>query len=138
MTKKLSPAQRKQIISDYRNGIPNEEYRVIDRGNGTYQVRKRESRFKMPPRPRTPSIQKNRDVEEEEDEVEEKKNKPVRMSNEDLLYKLSNLLQVPVKEPEELPDEHDHEEEAYEQDQEFIQRAAVESNPWARRPLRLY
>ena len=47
MSKKLSPSQRRQIISDYKNGIQNEEYRVIDRGNGDYQVRKRDSKFKL-------------------------------------------------------------------------------------------
>ena len=59
MSKKLTPSQRKQIISDYKNGIQNEEYRVIDRGEGKYQVRKRESQFKLPPRPETPGPQKN-------------------------------------------------------------------------------
>lgn len=44
---RLSAAERRQIISDYKNGIPNEEYRVLDRGNGKYQVRKRESKFKV-------------------------------------------------------------------------------------------
>ena len=127
MSKKLTPAQRKQIISDYRNGIPNEDYRVIDRGDGSYQVRKRESPFKAP---------KKKVVKEEVNEEEEvkEKNKPLRMSNEELLHKLSNLLQVPIQEPEETMEEHEHEEEAYEQDQEYFQKAAV-INPWARKPL---
>ena len=134
MSRKLTPSQRKQIISDYKNGIQNEEYRVLDRGDGNYQVRKRESKFKIPPRPKTPAPQQN----EEEEEVEEKKYNSNRMSNEELLYKLSNLLQVPVKEPEELPDEHDHEEEAYEEDTQVFERAAVMKNPWARKPFSLY
>ena len=47
MSRKLTPSQRRQIISDYKNGIQNEEYRVIDQGNGKYQVRKRDSKFKV-------------------------------------------------------------------------------------------
>lgn len=135
MSKKLTPSQRRQIISDYKNGIQNEEYRVIDRGEGKYQVRKRESQFKLPPRPETPVPQKSA---EEEEENEEKKESPMRMSNEELLYKLSNLLQVPVKETEETPEEHDHEEEAYEEDKQYIERAATVKNPWGRRPLSLF
>ena len=134
MSRKLTPSQRKQIISDYKNGIPNEEYRVIDQGNGKYQVRKRESQFKIPPRPVTPIVSK----EEPREEEEEKKESPIRMSNEDLLYKLSNLLQVPKKEPEESPEEHDHEEEAYEEDKQYLQRAAVQKNPWERKRLSLF
>ena len=135
MSKKLTPSQRRQIISDYKNGIQNEEYRVIDRGEGKYQVRKRESQFKLPPRPETPVPQKSA---EEEEENEEKQESPMRMSNEELLYKLSNLLQVPVKETEETPEEHDHEEEAYEEDKQYIERAATVKNPWGRRPLSLF
>ena len=135
MSRKLTPSQRKQIISDYKNGIQNEEYRVIDRGEGKYQVRKRESQFKLPPRPETPVPQKSA---EEEEEKEEKNDSPMRMSNEELLYKLSNLLQVPVKETEETPEEHDHEEEAYEEDKQYIERAATVKNPWGRRPLSLF
>lgn len=136
MSKKLTPAQRKQIISDYKNGIQNEEYRVIDRGEGKYQVRKRESAFKLPQRPVTPLPEKQKEEEEEKEEVKEEK--PLRMSNEELLYKLSNLLQVPVKETEETPEEHDHEEEAYEEDKQYIERAASQRNPWGRRPLSLF
>ena len=99
MSRKLTPSQRKQIISDYKNGIPNEEYRVIDQGNGKYQVRKRESQFKLPPRPVTPPVEK--------------------------------------EETEETPEEHDHEEEAYEEDKQYFQRAAVQRNPWERRKLSL-
>ena len=134
MSRKLTPSQRKQIISDYKNGIPNEEYRVIDQGNGKYQVRKRESQFKLPPRPVTPFVPK----EETREEEEEKKESPIRMSNEDLLYKLSNLLQVPRKEPEETPEVHDHEEEAYEEDKQYLERAAVQRNPWERKRLSLF
>ena len=134
MSRKLTPSQRKQIISDYKNGIPNEEYRVIDQGNGKYQVRKRESQFKIPPRPVTPIVPK----EEPREEEEEKKESPIRMSNEDLLYKLSNLLQVPRKEPEETPDVHDHEEEAYEEDKQYLERAAEQKNPWERKRFSLF
>ena len=134
MSRKLTPSQRKQIISDYKNGIPNEEYRVIDQGNGKYQVRKRESQFKLPPRPVTPYVPK----EETREEEEEKKESPIRMSNEDLLYKLSNLLQVPRKEPEETPEVHDHEEEAYEEDKQYLERAAEQKNPWERKRFSLF
>lgn len=135
MSKKLTPSQRRQIISDYKNGIQNEEYRVIDRGEGKYQVRKRESQFKLPSRSETPGPQKSA---EEEEEKEEEKDSPMRMKNEELLYKLSNLLQVPVKETEETPEEHDHEEEAYEEYKQYIERAATVKNPWGRRPLSLF
>lgn len=135
MSKKLTPSQRRQIISDYKNGIQNEEYRVIDRGEGKYQVRKRESQFKLPSRPETPGPQKSA---EEEEEKEEEKDSPMRMKNEELLYKLSNLLQVPVKETEETPEDHDHEEEAYEEYKQYIERTATVKHPWGRRPLSLF
>jgi hypothetical protein len=132
MSRKLTPSQRRQIISDYKNGIQNEDYRVLDRGNGNYQVRKRESKFKLP--------KKIEAVEEENEEEEEKHNNesPLRMTNEELLYKLSNLLQIPTKQAEELPDEHDHEEEVFEEDMRTIQRAAENTNPWQRRRLSLF
>ena len=131
MSKKLSPSQRRQIISDYKNGIQNEEYRVIDRGNGNYQVRKRDSKFKLA------KPQKEVIPEEEEEKVEKQKSS-LRMSNEELLYKLSNLLQVPIKETDETPEEHDHEEEAYEEDKQYIQRAATKINLWERKPFTLF
>ena len=131
MSKKLSPSQRRQIISDYKNGIQNEEYRVIDRGNGNYQVRKRDSKFKLA------KPQKEIIPEEEEEKVEKQKTS-LRMSNEELLYKLSNLLQVPIKETDETPEEHDHEEEAFEEDKQYIERAATQRNPWGRKPFSLF
>ena len=131
MSKKLSPSQRRQIISDYKNGIQNEEYRVIDRGNGNYQVRKRDSKFKLA------KPQKEVIPEEEEEKVEKQKSS-LRMSNEELLYKLSNLLQVPIKETNETPEEHDHEEEAFEEDKQYIERAASQRNPWGRKPFSLF
>ena len=131
MSKKLSPSQRRQIISDYKNGIQNEEYRVIDRGNGNYQVRKRDSKFKLT------KPQKEVIPEEEEEKVEKQKSS-LRMSNEELLYKLSNLLQVPIKETDETPEEHDHEEEAFEEDKQYIERAASQRNPWGRKPFSLF
>ena len=131
MSKKLSPSQRRQIISDYKNGIQNEEYRVIDRGNGNYQVRKRDSKFKLT------KPQKEVIPEEEEEKVEKQKSS-LRMSNEELLYKLSNLLQVPIKETYETPEEHDHEEEAFEEDKQYIERAATQRNPWGRKPFSLF
>lgn len=132
MSKKLSPSQRRQIISDYKNGIQNEEYRVIDRGNGDYQVRKRDSKFKLT-KPKKEEV-----VEEEEVNEEPKEKSSMRMSNEELLYKLSNLLQVPIKETDETPEEHDHEKEAYEEDKQYIQRAATKINPWERKPFTLF
>ena len=131
MSKKLSPSQRRQIISDYKNGIQNEEYRVIDRGDGNYQVRKRDSKFKLT------KPQKEVIPEEEEEKVEKQKSS-LRMSNEELLYKLSNLLQVPIKETYETPEEHDHEEEAFEEDKQYIERAATQRNPWGRKPFSLF
>ena len=131
MSKKLSPSQRRQIISDYKNGIQNEEYRVIDRGNGNYQVRKRDSKFKLA------KPQKEVIPEEEEEKVEKQKSS-LRMSNEELLYKLSNLLQVPIKETNETPEEHDHEEETFEEDKQYIERAASQRNPWGRKPFSLF
>ena len=132
MSRKLTPSQRRQIISDYKNGIQNEEYRVIDQGNGKYQVRKRDSKFKV-----QPQLVPQPEPEPKPKEEEEKKESPIRMSSEDLLYKLSNLLQVPQKEPEETPEEYEHEEEAIKEDKEYFERAAVQPNPWARRKFSL-
>ncbi len=147
---KLTPSLRKQIINDYVHGIPNQDYRVIKTSNGSYQVRKRVSKFMM-----------NRPVEEEmesepEKQIQEKqtiKNSPEarraepkpkdkdRLTNEDLLRKLSTLLNVPEQKTYESPEEFEHEEEAYHEDQEMIQQAINNSgnlgNRWARRPLRL-
>lgn len=161
---KLTPSQRRQIISDYRNGIQNEDYRVIDRGDGTYQVRKRDSKFKLAPRhgaeAPAPTAQAPEDSKDQKDSN-------VRMSNEELLFKLSNLLQVPIGKPDsgswsdsDVPNlndasalrsrnlndasalgssswrDQDKEKEAIEEDRQVIQRAAA-GNPWARRPLSL-
>ena len=129
---KLTSSERKQIISDYKHGIPNEEYRVIDQGNGKYQVRKRASKFKMPARPKQEPEPK---VEEEE---EPKKPIMERMSNEELLRKLSSLLQVPQQEVEEAPEDYEHEEEAYEQSQQYINNYAQRGySPYRRQPLKL-
>ena len=133
---RLTPAQRKQIISDYKNGIQNQDYRVIDRGDGTYQVRKRESKFKLsideskipksPPPPEPTTEPKKEDTSG-------------RLTNEELLRKLSVLLDVPQKEVDKTPEELDKEEEAYEDDQEFIERNINTGfNPYIRQPLRLY
>ena len=133
---RLTPAQRKQIISDYKNGIQNQDYRVIDRGDGTYQVRKRESKFKLsideskipksPPPPEPTPEPKKEDTSG-------------RLTNEELLRKLSVLLDVPQKEVDKTPEELDKEEEAYEDDQEFIERNINTGfNPYIRQPLRLY
>ena len=134
--KRLTPAERKQIISDYKNGIQNQDYRVIDRGDGTYQVRKRESKFKLsideskipksPPPPEPTPEPKKEDTSG-------------RLTNEELLRKLSVLLDVPQKEVDKTPEELDKEEEAYEDDQEFIERNINTGfNPYIRQPLRLY
>ncbi len=160
---KLTPSLRKQIINDYIHGIPNQDYRVIKTSNGSYQVRKRVSKFKM----NIPASQEfkrslNRPVEEEmesepEEQIQEKqtiKNSPEarraepkpkdkdRLTNEDLLRKLSTLLNVPEQNTYESPEEFEHEEEAYHEDQEMIQQAIRNSgnlsNMWGRKPLRLY
>ena len=68
----------------------------------------------------------------------EKQKSSLRMSNEELLYKLSNLLQVPIKETNETPEEHEHEEEAFEEDKQYIERAASQRNPWGRKPFSLF
>ena len=55
------------------------------------------------------------------------------------MRKLSVLLDVPQKEVDKTPDEFDKEEEAYEDDQEFIERNINTGfNPYIRQPLRLY
>lgn len=41
MSIKLSQSDRRQIITDHLNGIPNELYYVITTSNGTYQVRRK-------------------------------------------------------------------------------------------------
>ncbi len=136
---------RNQIISDYKHGIQNEEYRVLETSNGKFQVRKRTSPFV----PNSQSV-KRVQIEEPEKETEKEKvedtsktslssNLNDRMSNEDLLRKLSTLLDVPQKEPEQIPQEHDAEEEAYEQEQNYYNsRANLGMNPYIRQPLRLY
>ena len=129
---RLTPAMRKQIISDYKNGIQNPDYRVIDRGDGTYQVRKRESKFKI-------SQQQVEQQVEPQPEPEPKKEESNRLTNEELLRKLSVLLDVPQKQVDQTPEEYDQEQEAYEDDQEFIQRnIQTNFNPYRRPPLRLY
>ena len=133
---RLTPAQRKQIISDYKNGIQNQDYRVIDRGDGTYQVRKRESKFKLSidesKIPKSPPPQEPTPEPKKEDTSG-------RLTNEELLRKLSVLLDVPQKEVDKTPEELDKEEEAYEDDQEFIERNINTGfNPYIRQPLRLY
>ena len=131
---RLTPAQRKQIISDYKNGIQNQDYRVIDRGDGTYQVRKRESKFKL-------SIDESKIPKSPPEQTEEPKKEDTsgRLTNEELLRKLSVLLDVPQKEVDKTPEELDKEEEAYEDDQEFIERNINTGfNPYIRQPLRLY
>ena len=133
---RLTPAQRKQIISDYKNGIQNQDYRVIDRGDGTYQVRKRESKFKLSidesKIPKSPPPQEPTPEPKKEDTSG-------RLTNEELLRKLSVLLDVPQKEVDKTPEEFDKEEEAYEDDQEFIERNINTGfNPYIRQPLRLY
>ena len=131
---RLTPAQRKQIISDYKNGIQNQDYRVIDRGDGTYQVRKRESKFKL-------SIDESKIPKSPPESTPEPKKEDTsgRLTNEELLRKLSVLLDVPQKEVDKTPEELDKEEEAYEDDQEFIERNINTGfNPYIRQPLRLY
>ena len=137
---RLTQSERNQIISDYKHGIANEDYRVIDRGDGTYQVRKRTSKFKVPK-------QQPKQVEPEPQSKEEPKSD--RLTNEDLLRKLSYLLKIPEQQVEETPQEFQQEEEAYEQTQQYFDRYAESQNqalqyntpsisPYRRRPLRLY
>ena len=128
---KLSSSERKQIISDYKHGIPNEEYRVIDQGNGKFQVRKRASKFKMPAKAKP-------EPEPEVEEEEPKKPLMDRMSNEELLRKLSSLLQIPQQDVEQPPEDYDHEEESYEQAQQYINSYAQRGySPYRRQPLKL-
>ena len=148
---RLTPELRKQIISDYIHGIQNPEYRVIDRGDGTYQVRKRDSKFKalikqhipedheQEPEPEPPKPGPTRIEPEPEPEPEPPKPGPTRMTNEELLHKLSKLLDVPQQADYDTPEEYDHEKEAYEEDQDYIQQNInTNFNPYMRKPLRLY
>ena len=139
---RLTQSERNQIISDYKHGIANEDYRVIDRGDGTYQVRKRTSKFKVPK-------QQQKQEEQEPQPKEEPKPEPDRLTNEDLLRKLSYLLKIPEQQVEETPQEFEQEEDAYEQTQQYFDRYAESQNqalqynappisPYRRRPLRLY
>ena len=129
---KLTPAMRKQIISDWKHGIQNSDYRVIERDDGTFQVRKRDSKFKA-------FIQKQEPEPVPQPEPEPKKEEPDRLTNEELLRKLSRLLEVPENPPEKTPQEFEQEQEAYEEDQNYIERMASSNfNPYIRRPLRLY
>jgi hypothetical protein len=131
---KLTPSERNQIISDYKHGIPNEEYRVLETSSGKFQVRKRKSPFKSGKEEKHVEI-----IPEKEEPKEEPKKVDDRMSNEDLLRKLSTLLDVPQQKTEQTPEEHEAEEEAYEQEQEYYNsRADLGFNPYIRRPLRLF
>ena len=133
---KLTPSERNQIISDYKHGIPNEEYRVLETSSGKFQVRKRKSPFKST----SAASEKHVELKPVEEPVkEEQKKVDERMSNEDLLRKLSTLLDVPQQKTEQTPEEHEAEEEAYEQEQEYYNsRANLGFNPYIRRPLRLF
>jgi len=80
---KLSAADRKQIIIDHLQGIPNKYYEVKESKNGVYRVYKRE-------------------VVNEEEETQEAPETPVvahspptkqkRVSNEDIISHLNNLV----------------------------------------------
>jgi len=82
-TAKLSAADRKQIIIDHLQGIPNKYYEVKESKNGVYRVYKRE-------------------VVNEEEETHEASEAPVvapspptkqkRVSNEDIISHLNNLV----------------------------------------------
>ena len=141
MSQRLTPAMRKQIITDFKHGIQNQDYRVIERDDGTFQVRKRTSKFKIPS-----------NVADQQPQPESVKDEPVkeespRLSNEELLRKLSTLLEIPVQnvdpqglsQPAETPQEYEQEVEAYEDDQNYIEQNIQSNfNPYMRRPLRLY
>ena len=132
MSKRLTPALRKQIISDYKHGIQNAEYRVIEREDGSYQVRKRTSKFQIPTSAQVP--EQVPEVSKPSGSIENQ-----RLSNEELLRKLSTLLEIPTQTPETTPQEMDQAEEAYEEDQNYIeQNINTNFNPYMRRPLRLY
>lgn len=51
MSIKLSQSDRRQIITDHLNGIPNELYYVITTSNGTYQVRRKNASPNAPQGP---------------------------------------------------------------------------------------
>ena len=88
------------------------------RDDGSYQVRKRDSKFKL-------LVQTPEEPESEpepEPEPEPKKPESPRLTNEELLRKLSVLLDVPEKEVEKTPEEFDKENEEYQEDQQFIQQ----------------
>ena len=132
MSKRLSPAMRKQIISDYEHGIPNPDYRVLQLKDGSYQVRRRTSPFQF-----SSSAQVPEQVQEAPKPSGSSENQ--RLSNEELLRKLSTLLEIPVQEPETPPDDFDREQEAFNEDQEFIeQNIQTNFNPYYKAPLRLY
>lgn len=138
---RLTPAERRQIISDYKHGIANPDYRVIDRGDGTFQVRKRDSKFKaFIKKPEVEEVPQ--EVEAEPEPKKETKKESTRLTNEELLLKLSKLLDIPRQEPDMTPQEYEEEKEAYEDDQRYIEQnmpyAGTPYNPYMRRPLRLY
>ncbi len=51
MSVKLSQSDRRQIITDHLNGIPNELYYVIVTSNGTYQVRRKKEAVQSTAKP---------------------------------------------------------------------------------------
>ena len=105
MTKRLSQAERNKIIYDYINGVPNEEYEVRKTKSDKYMVRKRKSPFN--PQQETIHIEAQTQQTQPMNEItptpEEKLN---RISNEELLSKLSTLLELKEQEQSSEEDEY--------------------------------
>ena len=106
--KRLQQAIRNQIIYDFINGIPNEEYEVKKTKDDKYQVRKRKSPF-IPPAPEEPVSQKEEQEQQQEQSVKEEelkhKDESSRITNEELLMKLSSLLDLKKAESSEQSDD---------------------------------
>ena len=99
MTKRLSTAERNRIIYDYINGIMDENYEVKKTRTNKYQVRKRRSPF-IPPEPLPQRVVQEAEPEQEEGEQEEE-HALNRISNEQLLTKLTSLLDTKAQEDDE-------------------------------------
>ncbi len=72
MSEKLTQADRRQIITDHLNGIPNELYYVITCCNGTYQVRRKKEEKREESEDTEREDTESEDTEEYEEEEEPK------------------------------------------------------------------
>ena len=89
---KLSAADRKQIIIDHLQGIPNKYYEVKESKNGVYRVYKREVVNEEEETQETPVSTAERSSLREPVVAPSRPTKQKRVSNEDIISHLNNLV----------------------------------------------